>query len=214
MDQLNKPQTYKFQDSRFRRNLFKLLRSAVNLFAEIEIHHPERALTEGAVMYAANHISAYDGVIMQIYIPRILRFMSKAELFRNPLMRYVLNKVGSFPVKRGEFDRQAIMNVRAVLEGGMALLMFPEGTRTYGKGMVQAKTGTAHFALKNNCPIIPVAIYGAEQILKHGIKKSKVDLVFCQPIEPGKRETAGELTARIMQSIAEELPPHMRGVYA
>ena len=71
---------------------------------------------------------------MQLVIGRPLCFMSKAELFKIPLFAWGLNRLGSFPVKRGEFDRQSILNASSVLESGLALMMFPEGTRTYGKG--------------------------------------------------------------------------------
>jgi 1-acyl-sn-glycerol-3-phosphate acyltransferase len=206
--------TFNFRNTLFRRFVIILLRFFMNLFAEIEVEHPERVLGEGALMAAANHVSACDAIIMQLVIQRPLCFMSKAELFRNPLFAWFLNQIGSFSVKRGEFDRQAILNAKGVLDAGQALMMFPEGTRTFGKGMVEARTGTAYLAMRNRCPIIPVSISGAERILKNGLRRAKVQVAFGEPIQPGEKENASQLTTRMMRTIAKPLPEPLKGFYA
>jgi len=203
-----------FKNTGFRILAMVLLKLLMGLFAEYEIKNPEKAVKNGAVMLAANHLSAFDAIIMQLVIQRPLCFMSKAELFRNPLLAWVLNQLGSFPVKRGEFDRQAMLNAKSVLGSGLALMMFPEGTRTFGKGMVEARSGTAHLAMRNNCRIVPVAISGAEKIMKNGLRKARVEITFCEPIQPGADENAGQLTIRLMRAIAAHLPANLRGFYA
>lgn len=205
---------FQFKDSAIRKFVFEVLRISANLLVEFDIRNLERANYDGGVIFAANHLSAYDAIMMQLVIPRTLCFMSKAELFQNPLGAWFFNRLGSFPVKRGEFDRQAILHARKVLESGMALMMFPEGTRTYGKGMVAARTGTAHFAMRTKCPILPVALDGSERILKNGLRKTKVRITFCKAILPDEQENAGDLTERMMHAIAVELPAGLRGVYS
>ncbi|MDK2982166.1 MAG: 1-acyl-sn-glycerol-3-phosphate acyltransferase [Chloroflexota bacterium] len=205
---------FRFRNTSFRRFVVGFLRLFTHLFADIEVIHPERMQLEGAVMFAANHVVGYDAILMQLAIPRPLCFMSKAELFRNPLMAWFFNQIGSFPVKRGEFDRQSILNAKGVLDDGLALMMFPEGTRTFGNGMVEARSGTAHMAMRNHCAVIPAGLIGAEELFKHGFKRAKIQVRFGEKIEPGDQETAGQLTVRIMQGIAAELPPHLRGFYA
>ncbi len=180
----------------------------------IEVEHPERAEQKGSVMFASNHLSSYDGIILQLVIPRTICFMSKAELFRNPLARWFLNMAGSFPVKRGEFDRQAMLNAKNVMESGFPLMMFPEGTRTYGRGMVEARSGTAHLAMRNHCTIIPVALEGSQNILKNGLKRTKVRVIFYEPVEPDEKETARALTDRLMRVVASRLSEPLRGFYA
>ncbi len=203
-----------FQDNRFRRLAFRFLRTSMNLLVDFRIHSPENMVNEGAVIFAANHLSSFDAIIMQLVIERPLCFMSKAELFKFPLFAWGLNRLGSFPVKRGEFDRQSILNAGNVLDAGLALMMFPEGTRTYGKGMVEARSGTAHFAMRNHCRIVPVAISGTERILKQGLRKTTVEISFCDSILPEETETAGQLTARLMRIIAGRVPEPLRGFYA
>ena len=210
----NTKYTFVFKENAFRSFVLVLLRFFVHLVARVEVIHPEFSQKDGRVMFAANHISGLDAVIMQVVIPRPLCFMSKAELFENPLFGWILNQLGSFPVKRGEFDRQSILNARGVLESGYTLMMFPEGTRTFGEGMVEARSGTAHLAMRNNCMIVPAALSGAENVLKAGLKRADVKIVFGPPIYPGERENAAQLTERIMRSIAQELPEKYRGYYA
>lgn len=210
----NKSGQFIFRDSGFRKLAFEFLRTSMGLFTEFQIHHPENMVKNGAVIFAANHLSSFDAIILQLVIQRPLCFMSKAELFVFPPFAWGLNRLGSFPVKRGEFDRQSMLNASGVLAAGLALMMFPEGTRTYGKGMVEARSGTAHFAMRSHCRIVPVAISGAEKILKSGLHKTLVEITFCDPIQPEEKETAGQLTTRLMRSIAGRVPEPLRGFYA
>lgn len=210
----NKNETFTFKDSRFRRILMRTFRFLFQIFTRIEIYYKEHDHQGEALIYAANHVSGYDGIILQLVLEKPICFMSKAELFKNPAMKWVLNKLGSFPVRRGEFDRQAILNAQEVLREGYSLLMFPEGTRTFGKGMIAARSGTAHLAMRNQCAIQPLAIAGAEKILKNGWRRSNVRVSFCEPIRPGENETAQEITTRMMLAIAAQLPESLRGVYS
>ena len=206
--------TYEFKNSGFRKFVLILLKVFMGLIVDLEIENADFAAYDGSIMYSANHVSNYDGILLQLAIGRPLCFMSKAELFRNPVFGWVLNKIGSFPIRRGEFDRQAIINAKGILDSGLALMMFPEGTRTFGKGMVEARTGTAYLAMRAKCPIVPIALVGVEDILKNRFRKTRVRVIFCERIIPGEKETAGELTSRLMRIIAEHLPQHLRGYYA
>lgn len=210
----NQKKTYVFNNSGFRKFVLFLLKVFMGLIVDLEIENSDFAEYDGAIMFSANHVSNYDGILLQLAIRRPLCFMSKAELFRNPVFGWVLNKIGSFPIRRGEFDRQAIINAKGILDSGLALMMFPEGTRTFGKGMVEARTGTAYLAMRAKCPIVPVALIGVEDISKNRFKRSRVKVVFCERIIPGEKETAGELTNRLMKTIAAHLPAHLRGFYA
>jgi len=68
--------------------------------------------------------------------------------------------------------------------------MFPEGTRTYGKGMVSAKSGTTYLAIQGKCPVIPVAIDGAQNILENIFKKTQVKINICTPISSLRNQSA------------------------
>ena len=210
----NSKNTYIFKENLFRDFILVVVKFLLKLFIKIEIINPGNIQIDGPVIFAANHISGFDALVMQAAIPRPICFMGKAELYKNPLVGWILTQLGSFPVKRGEFDRQSILNARSVLDSGYAMMMFPEGTRTYGQGMIEARTGTAHMAMRFKSVVIPAALTGAEKIFKNGLKKANVSVEFGQPIIPGDRENAGQLTERIMQMIAQKLPEQYQGFYA
>lgn len=209
----NNKNAFHFRNTLFRRFVVGFLRIFMRLFVDIEVIHAERIPMDGAVMFAANHVTALDAVLMQLAIPRPLCFMSKAELFRNPIVAWFFNQIGSFPVKRGEFDRQSILNAKGVLDDGLGLMMFPEGTRTFGNGMVEARSGTAHMAMRNHCAVVPAGLSGAEELFKHGLKRAHIQVRIGEKIEPGEKETAGQLTIRIMKDVAVLVPPELRGFY-
>ena len=123
-----------FRDSGFRKLAFGFLRTSMGLVAEFQIHHPENMVDNGAVIFAANHLSSFDAIILQLVIQRPLCFMSKAELFAFPPFAWGLNRLGSFPVKRGEFDRQSMLNASGGTGGGAGFDDVPGGYAHLWKG--------------------------------------------------------------------------------
>jgi 1-acyl-sn-glycerol-3-phosphate acyltransferase len=101
-----------------------------------------------------------------------------------------------------------------VLDQQQVLAIFPEGTRSKGKGLRPAKTGAARFALYANCPIIPVTITGTERMLRQFPKRSRIKIQVGSPLFTEEGESALALTDRLMFTLAEMLPPKLRGVYA
>lgn len=140
--------------------------------------------------------------------------MGKTEVFKNPFSAWLLKNLGVFPVRRGVYDREAINNAFKVLDSRLALFMFPEGTRTYGKGLVPAKNGVSHIAIKADCPIVPVTIVGAETIFKLVFKRVFIKVIIHNPIYPSTDQAPATLTEMIMRKIASQYPQPIRGVYA
>jgi len=205
---------YYFHETRTRRVTVAILRAITWWVMKIEVQDVENLPKEGAVVLASNHVTNFDVFPMQFSIPRALFFMAKAELLRNPLVEYILRKGGVFPIYRGTKDQWALRHAEKVLEHGRVLGLFPEGTRSKGRGLRQAKTGTARFAQKANCPIVPMAISGTERIFEDFPRRTKVSVRLGEPIYPQAGEGPIALTDRVMFCIAEMLPPELRGVYA
>jgi 1-acyl-sn-glycerol-3-phosphate acyltransferase len=167
-------------------------------------------LPEGGFVLACNHVSSFDPWVlgMPLWPKRFLRFMAKSELYWPPL-KYVLNGVGAFPVRRGQRDVQAIETAVQLARERHVVTMFPEGTRRT-KGLVKRfearpRSGAARIALEAGVPLVPAAVKGTDKLLRLG----RLSVVYGKPVEiddlRGRdvAEAALEATERLMSRIAE-----------
>jgi 1-acyl-sn-glycerol-3-phosphate acyltransferase len=147
--------------------------------------------------------------------------MAKEELFRSRLGAYFVRGFGSFPVHRGQLDRQAIRDSEQVLARGQALVMFPEGMRSHVGQLRSGFPGAALIAGRSGVPILPVGITGTENVwgkwwwLRRPRITVNIGVPFHLPPTDGKvtRAELAENTKLIMVRIAELLPPEYRGDY-
>jgi 1-acyl-sn-glycerol-3-phosphate acyltransferase len=167
-------------------------------------------LPEGGFVLACNHVSSFDPWVlgMPLWPRRFLRFMAKSELYWPPL-KYVLNGVGAFPVRRGQRDVQAIEKAVQLAREGHIVTMFPEGTRRT-KGLVKRfearpRSGAARIALEAGVPLVPAAVKGTDKLLRLG----RLSVVYGAAVEiddlRGRdvADAALEATERLMSRIAE-----------
>jgi 1-acyl-sn-glycerol-3-phosphate acyltransferase len=127
----------------------------------------------GGFVLAANHTSNFDPwpLGMPLFPRRWLRFMAKSELYWWPL-RHLLDAGGTFPVRRGARDIEAIETAVELVRGGHVVVMFPEGTRQK-KGLrkrwqARPHTGAARIARDAGAPLVPAAIKGTERLSRLG----------------------------------------------
>ncbi len=111
---------------------------------------------------AVNHTCAFDPVFVAIpkNVPP-LHFMAKVELFKNPIVGWVIKHLYGFPVKRGKGDNSAIEYGEKIIEEGHVMAICPEGKRVKDKNGVpqKAKSGVAVIAKATNASVLPVCIY-------------------------------------------------------
>jgi 1-acyl-sn-glycerol-3-phosphate acyltransferase len=191
-----------------------LLRGLFKLVMELRVEGSENLPPEGPVVIAGNHVTNFDVFPMQLALTRPIFYMGKAELFKFPLLDTLLRNLGAFPVMRGEKDEWAVRHAGRVLEHGQVLGMFPEGTRSKGRGLGVAKTGTARLAIEAGCPILPMALIGSDQFFRFFPRRTRVTIKLLPPLLPGSGETPLALTDRLMFKLAAALPEEMRGVYS
>jgi len=205
---------YVFHTTLFRRFFVGTLRILLRFIIKREVIGLENLPTGSSAILASNHLTNLDVFPLQMEIRRPLFFMAKSELHKNPILDAALRSVGAFPVQRGERDQWAIRHAEKVLEHGQILAMFPEGTRSKGRGLRAGKTGVARLALKMDCPIIPVAVSGTEKMFRSFPRRTRISITIGEPIRPQDNESTLGLTDRMMFTIADLLPPELRGVYA
>jgi 1-acyl-sn-glycerol-3-phosphate acyltransferase len=203
-----------FTDTLQRRVMIAMVRFLFKFAMKMEAIGLENFPRQGPVILAANHVTNFDVFPMQFAVPRPIFFMGKAELFKNPLMDAVLRNLSGFPVNRGEKDLWAMRHAAKVLNHGQTLGMFPEGTRSKGKGLAVAKTGAARLALDADCPIVPMTVVGSDQFFKRFPQRARVQIRLLPPLMPKPGETPLALADRLMFTLAQALPEDMRGVYA
>jgi 1-acyl-sn-glycerol-3-phosphate acyltransferase len=114
---------------------------------------------DGCIVYA-NHTNYLDPVVLGCIAKRQVKFMAKKELFDIKPLGYIVKKLGTFPVRRGEADLTAVKTAIKVLKNGEVLGIFPEGTRNKNKDgkFLDAEPGLSMIAVKSKVPVIPVAI--------------------------------------------------------
>ncbi len=205
--------TYYLRMTPFRRVAVPIFEAIYRRFTRLEVEGAEKLPAEGPVILAANHLSNYDVFPLQFVLPRPIFFMGKEELFRNPLMDWLIRQLGGFPVYRGEHDEWAMRHAQSVLEQGQVLGMFPEGSRNKGNGLRPAKIGVARLALESKAPILPSALHGPQFMFRRFPRRTTVTVRFGDPILPQPGETHLSLTDRVMFALAELLPPEARGAY-
>jgi 1-acyl-sn-glycerol-3-phosphate acyltransferase len=157
-----------------------------------------------------------------------MHYMAKKELMSVPVIGRVIRFGGAFPVDRGKADRHAIQMATERLQQGIAVGMFPEGTRSVTRRIERVLPGAGLIALRGNVPIVPVAIVGSERLPFNGSKQMHrgegakrpwgVTVTFGEPfrLEPkpdGKRLTSEEAINLAMSKVAEMLPEEYRGIY-
>ena len=83
---------------------------------------------EGPVIIAANHLHAFDMFFISTFSKRSIRFLAKAELFRNPFCRFIFRGAGAIPINRKAAGVESVNEVISTLEKGSPVGIFPQGT--------------------------------------------------------------------------------------
>ncbi len=183
----------------------------------------ENVPKSGGVILVSNHLNNADPCIIPGVLNRRVITMAKKEMFRWPVISVLVRFIGAFPVDRQGADLGALREAQRVVNQGLCLLMFPEGTRSRDCQLHSGFPGTALVAYRTGAPIVPIAITGTETIswpwvFVRPFIGPQVTVRFGKPFYPPKAEritseAAKAATDEIMLYIAELLPEEYRGGY-
>ena len=199
-----------------------IARVLLPLLARTHYEGVENIPSSGPVILAMNHVHWMDIPLTSVRVPRVTHYMAKIEILRTPLLGAFVSRCGTFPVRRGESDREALRVSERLLDEGEILVIFPEGHRSHGTGLIRGMPGAGFIAMRKHVPIVPVAIEGTERVFKgfhYGPWAPPVAIRFGSPfmlqLSEGRRsrENLAGATDEIMRHIAALLPPHLRGPY-
>jgi len=177
----------------------------------------------GPLLIVCNHLNVSDPWFVAHAIPRRVHFMAKREAFASGFVGWGLRNAGTFPVDREGADTGAIRTAIGILDGGGAICMFPEGTRSRSRVLSKPHPGAAYLALRSQAPVLPIAICGTEEITlprMPGPTPAHVRVAIGAPFRLDRPDgvRASEVYERagheIMRRIGELLPERYRGTYA
>ena len=196
------------------------LLTLLKIIARVDVQGLEN-LPPGPFVGVVNHLSSFDTLTGIAIAPLVQATTFAAIEHRSdPIGGWVLDQLGVIWVRRGEADRDAIKLALEEIKSGTVMAMAIEGTRSRTGGLLPGKTGPAFLASRTNVPLLPVAIWGTEQIVSNlkRFRRSAVHVRFGQPLYlPEGRANTEQLEAytdQAMLQIAAMLPPQYRGVYA
>jgi len=175
---------------------------AVKLSGRLKVYGRERVPVSGGLVIACNHFHWVDPIALGVACPRTIYYMAKVEAHRVPGLGEVIRAFGTFPVRRGESDRDA---VRTMVRDGLALGLFVEGTRQKSGVPGALQPGAAMVAIQEDVPVIPVAVHGS-QTWKPG-NFHPLSLAWGEPIRfeglpkggKGYKEASSVLQAKIRE---------------
>jgi 1-acyl-sn-glycerol-3-phosphate acyltransferase len=130
---------------------------------------PPEDVLERAYVVIANHESTADPFLLSS-LPWDMRWVAKEELFRLPLIGWLMRLGGDIPLRRGDRDSVASMfeECRRTLAHGLPVMVFPEGTRSPDGRLLPFKDGAFRLAIETGAPLLLVAIAGTRQCRPKG----------------------------------------------
>ncbi len=174
------------------------LMAAIAFVVVCLVHRPKftgkEHLPDGASVLCCNHTKWYDPILIgRAFWPgRPIRYMAKAELFRNKLVAFFLYRIGMFPVVRGSADISAVKKAVHFLEEGDAVLIFPEGTRTKTDGEVRPKGGAVKIAQLAGVSVVPIYISKKRSVWK------RIPVIIGDPFRIDSNITDHKEQARVL----------------
>lgn len=206
------------------RSIAFVARFLMQVFTRRDWRHGEKLDLPGGIIVCANHISNFDPLALAHFLHdngRPPRFLGKAQLFAVPLIGRMIRAAGQIPVHRGTAAAaDALRDAEQALAAGEAVVVYPEGTLTYDPGLwpMTGATGAARLALISQAPIVPVAQWGAQNVIPRWSKglfllqRHRMHVIAGDPVDlsdlqdrPLDAALLNEATMRIMRAITDLL---------
>ena len=129
----------------------------------LEVEGADNIPSQGGVLLASNHISAYETIflpwaILKKHPMQMVWAPAKEELFRKPFQRLIYSSWGAFPVKRKR-DVKANLVINELLKD-QKVMLFPEGTRHADGRLGKGNRGVGKIIYDTHPTVITTALIG------------------------------------------------------
>lgn len=185
----------------------------------------------GGAILATNHLSFSDSIFLPLKVRRPVTFLAKSDYFtgkgvKGALIRWFFKATGQLPIDRsgGKASEDSLNTGLGVLERGLLLGIYPEGTRSPDAKLYRGRTGIARMVLEAKVPVVPVAMIDTEKVQPIGSKYPKirrVGVVIGEPMDfsrfagmEGERAVLRAVTDLIVYNIMQLSNQEYEDVYA
>ena len=163
-----------------------ILRQLAGGYLRVEVAGREHIPRQGGLIIACNHPNLLDGLLLQAFSPRPVRFLVAEELFFHRHLHRLFFAFGCIPVYRTRSSNgDALRAALAALEQGDVIGIFPEGTTAFRGSMERLRRGVALLAVKTGAAVVPMAIAGTFEAYPPGQRVPRPSVVrmrFAAPV--------------------------------
>ncbi len=180
----------------------------VRWWGRLEVVGREHLPTSGATVLMANHDSAWDPLVVGVAAGGTqVRALAKSSLWKNPVVGWVLDRMGQVPIERGRGDRAALAAAISHLSNGECIGVFPEGTVSRGRAL-RPLSGAGRLVLAvPETHVVGASIVGAVDIVRFP-RRPRIRVEFFEPsggqVQPD--ESPVGLTKRVMAEVRGRAP--------
>lgn len=178
---------------------------------ELEIRAPESVKNGGPFVYIANHQNSYDIFTMSRSLLPGTVTIGKKSLKWIPFFGQLYWLAGNILIDRKNSSRAhgtIGTAVAAIQDKNLSIWMFPEGTRSYGRGLLPFKTGAFHTAIQAKVPVVPVCMSTTHEKVKlNRWNNGKVIIEMLPPVatDTVAREGIRELIANCYEQMLDKI---------
>jgi 1-acyl-sn-glycerol-3-phosphate acyltransferase len=169
----------------------------------------------GGLCIVSNHGSIFDIVVLLSLLKRRVGFIAKKELALIPILNIWIFLIGGLFIDRKNVRKslRTINDGVELIKRGEAMLIFPEGTRSQGRGLLPFKSGSFKLASQSGAPIVPVAITGSYDVVEktRRIRSAHIFVTFAPPVVTSElpvQDRRKNLSELVYGIIADELKEH------
>lgn len=173
----------------------------------VEVHGRENISRGTSYVFVANHQGAYDIFSIYGYLGHNFRWMMKKSLEKLPMVGWACRRSGQIFVDNSSPHaiKHTMKEAEKQLAGGMSLVVFPEGARTWDGQMRRFKRGAYTLAQEFGLPVVPLTINGAFKVMPRTAKMARPGKIILT-IHPPIPSSEPELIELSRQAIASALP--------
>lgn len=162
----------------------------------------------------SNHVSNLDPCVIIPPIPQRVSILVKKTLMRTPLLGPAMRMADFVPIDRDQRESaiSSLAAAKGVLQRGLSLAIFAEGTRSRDGKLLPFKKGPFYLAHGAGVPVVPVSISGTETMMRKGsarIFPGTATVTYHPALDPAQFATREDLMEAVRNSIAASLPEWM-----